>query len=110
MLEEQITWLQTEYKVNEVLNMAVAKFKAAGVAQPINEARILLGHSLNKPNERFYGREEDLIKSEHLDDFSSKILRRCKREPVSKIIGLKEFWSLELLVSPYVLDLSLIHI
>ena len=58
--------------------MAVAKFKAAGVAQPINDARILLGHSLNKPNERFYGREEDLIKSEHLDDFSSKILRRCK--------------------------------
>ena len=43
-------------------NMAVAKFKAAGVAQPINDARILLGHSLNKPNERFYGREEDLIK------------------------------------------------
>ena len=104
MVEKQITWLQTEYKVNEVLNMAVAKFKAAGVAQPINDARILLGHSLNKPNERFYGREEDLIKSEHLDDFSSKILRRCKREPISKIIGVKEFWSLELLVSPYVLD------
>ena len=31
-------------------------------------------------------------------------MRRCKREPVSKIIGVKEFWSLELLVSPYVLD------
>ena len=104
MAEKQITWLQTDYKVIEVLNMAVAKFKAAGVAQPINDARILLGHSLNKPNEKFYGREGDLIKGEHLDDFTSKILRRCKREPVSKIIGVKEFWSLELLVSPYVLD------
>ena len=104
MAEKQITWLQTDYKVIEVLNMAVAKFKAAGVAQPINDARILLGHSLNQPNEKFYGREGDLIKGEHLDDFTSKILRRCKREPVSKIIGVKEFWSLELLVSPYVLD------
>ena len=70
MVEKQITWLQTDYKVNEVLNIAVAKFKAAGVAQPINDARILLGHSLNKPNERFYGRESDVIKSEYLDDFS----------------------------------------
>ena len=104
MVEKQITWLQTDYKVNEVLKIAIAKFKAAGVAQPINDARILLGHSLNKPNERFYGKEEEIIQSEYLDDFSSKILRRCRREPVSKIIGVKEFWSLELLVSPYVLD------
>ena len=104
MIEKQITWHHNDYRVNEVLNIAVAKFKAAGVAQPINDARILLGHSLNKPNERFYGREGDVIKSEHLDDFSSKILRRCKREPVSKIIGVKEFWCLDLLVSPYVLD------
>ncbi len=104
MVEKQITWLHTDYKVNEVLKIAVAKLKAAGVAQPINDARILLGHSLNRPNERFYGREADLIKSQHLDDFSSKILRRCKREPVSKILGVKEFWCLDLLVSPYVLD------
>ena len=104
MVENQITWLQTDYSVNEVLKVAVTKFKAAGVAQPISDARILLGHSLNKPNERFYGREEDVIQSEHLDDFSAKILRRCKREPVSKIIGVKEFWSLKFEVSPYVLD------
>lgn len=104
MVEKQITWPQTDYKVDEVLKIAIAKFKAAGVVQPINDARILLGHSLNKPNERFYGKEEEIIQSEYLDDFSSKILRRCRREPVSKIIGVKEFWSLELLVSPYVLD------
>ena len=104
MVEKQITWLQNNYKVSEVLKIAITKFKAAGIAQPISDARILLGHSLNKPNERFYGRESDVIKSEYLDDFSSKILRRCKREPVSKIIGVKEFWSLDLLVSPYVLD------
>ena len=104
MVENQITWLQPGYRVNEVLKIAVTKFKAAGVAQPVSDARILLGHSLNKPNERFYGRENDVIQSEHLDDFSKKILRRCKREPVSKIIGVKEFWSLELQVAPYVLD------
>ena len=104
MVEKQITWPQTDYKVDEVLKIAIAKFKATGVLQPINDARILLGHSLNKPNERFYGKEEEIIQSEYLDDFSSKILRRCRREPVSKIIGVKEFWSLELLVSPYVLD------
>ena len=33
-----------------------------------------------------------------------KILRRCKREPVSKIIGAKRILGLDLLVSPYVLD------
>ena len=104
MVEKQITWLQNNYKVSEVLKIAITKFKAAGIAQPISDARILLGHSLNKPNERFYGKEEEVIQSEHLNDFSAKILRRCKREPVSKILGLKEFWNLELQVSPYVLD------
>ena len=72
MVEKQITWLQTDYKVIEVLNSSRREIQAAGVAQPINDARILLGHSLNKPNERFYGRERDLIKGEHLDDFTSK--------------------------------------
>ena len=104
MVEKQIKWLQNNYKVSEVLKIAITKFKAAGIAQPISDARILLGHSLNKPNERFYGKEEEVIQSEHLNDFSAKILRRCKREPVSKILGLKEFWNLELQVSPYVLD------
>ena len=64
--------------------IAIAKFKAAGIAQPITTP-VLLGHSLNKPNERFYGREEEVIKSEHLDDFSSKYYDVVKENQSQKL-------------------------
>ena len=33
-----------------------------------------------------------------------EVLRRCQREPVSRIIGRREFWDLELEITPFALD------
>ena len=104
MIEEQINWPQVRCSIREVLEIAATKLKNAGVEQPIKDARILLGYSLDKPWERFYGKEREIIKSEQLHDYGQKVLRRCQREPVSRIIGRREFWNLELEITPFALD------
>jgi len=67
------------------LRNAAARLAAAGIDDPMREARIL--HKA-APDEA---------------TFQSFIARREKREPVAYILGRREFWSLELEVTPAVL-------
>jgi release factor glutamine methyltransferase len=69
----------------DVLKQAAARLTAAGIDDPIREARIL--HKA-APDDA---------------TFQTFIARREKREPVAYILGRREFWSLELEVSPAVL-------
>ena len=67
------------------LRAAAARLAAAGIDDPMREARIL---------ER---------ESPDAQTFDAYIARRAKREPVAYILGRKEFWSLDFEVSPAVL-------
>lgn len=65
------------------LREAAARLAAAGIEQPLREARILL--------------------DEVPERFDEAIERRIRREPIAYILGHWEFWSLEFEVSPAVL-------
>ncbi len=67
------------------LKEAAARLAAAGIEEPMREARILHAAAATTA------------------DFEAFITRREKREPVAYILGRKEFWSLEFEVSPAVL-------
>jgi release factor glutamine methyltransferase len=69
--------------VTALLHAAAARLAAAGIEDPLREARILLGASPEK--------------------FDAAIARREKHEPVAYILGRREFWSLDFEVSPAVL-------
>jgi release factor glutamine methyltransferase len=69
----------------ETLRAAAARLAAAGIDEPMREARILAREA----------------KGAAL--FDTFIARREKREPVAYILGRKEFWSLEFEVTPSVL-------
>jgi len=76
----------------------------AGVATPRLDAEILLAHAMGV--ERGYmlldtGRP---VAPEALDRFNGFIARRLAREPVSHILGEREFWSLPFTVTGDVLD------
>lgn len=64
---------------------AAARLAAAGIDDPMREARILAREAAD---------------AAAFDDF---VARREKREPVAYILGRKEFWSLDFEVSPAVL-------
>lgn len=67
----------------ERLRTAAARLDAAGIEDPVREARILLAAVP--------------------DRFEGAITRRCTHEPAAYIIGRREFWSLDFEVSPAVL-------
>lgn len=69
----------------DVLKNAATRLAAAGIDEPMREARIL---SKAAPDEA---------------TFDAFIARRERREPVAYILGRREFWSLELEVTPAVL-------
>ncbi len=69
----------------EIISAAAARLAAAGIDEPMREARILARAAPDDAT------------------FQSFIARREKREPVAYILGRKEFWSLEFEVSPAVL-------
>ena len=69
----------------ETLRAAAARLAAAGIDEPMREARLLAKEAPDAAA------------------FDTFIARREKREPVAYILGRKEFWSLEFEVTPAVL-------
>ena len=76
------------------------ELKLSGVESASMETRILLAHSLNISDAIIIGYPETLVDSEHIDIIKSKINRRISGEPISYIVGSREFWSLSFKVTP----------
>jgi release factor glutamine methyltransferase len=86
------------------LKDAVARLRAAGVETPVLDARLLVQHALGADwNQLFIGPDRNLTDDER-SELGRLLDRRAAREPVSRILGHREFWSLDLLVGPDTLD------
>lgn len=90
--------------IRDLLEDATRRFTVAGIAQPRLDARLLLAHALNAPGERFYGREDEPVPTGASTAFEAAIRRRLDREPVSRILGSRGFWSLEFELGAATLD------
>jgi release factor glutamine methyltransferase len=90
--------------VKHALLIAKELLSLAEIETPILDARILLGYVLGMPEERFYGLEDKLLDETELNSYEKVIKRRCEREPVSRILGLRGFWDLTLKLNPSSLD------
>ncbi len=64
------------------------------------EAELLLCHALNIDRVRFYQRLQDVLTPEQEALWDSLLQRRLQREPLAYIIGRKEFFGLNLEVTP----------
>jgi release factor glutamine methyltransferase len=67
------------------------------IDNPRLEARLLLAHALGVP-------QETVLRDRHLPadapDYAALIARRAAHEPLALILGRREFWSLDFVVSP----------
>jgi release factor glutamine methyltransferase len=81
--------------------------RAAGRLRPLTsavlDAQVLLGHVLDRPRSELMVHSEQLVPPEEVAEFERAVLRRAAGEPLAYIVGHREFWSLELQVSPAVL-------
>ena len=89
--------------IADALRLIAQSFKAAGIEAPEVDARALLGHALRLDRAQLITQSDRILERREVDTASALVARRLKREPVSRILGRKEFWSLPLAVTPDVL-------
>lgn len=72
----------------------------AGLETPQREARLLLGHVLEMPAAELILAPDRRVTLDEKRRFDALIERRAEREPFAYLTGRRDFWSLELEVSP----------
>lgn len=90
--------------LREVLRHAEALLREAGVDTPELDARILMGASLGMTREHMLIHATARLNPAQVGRVLGFIARRVDREPVSRILGRREFWSLDFQLSPATLD------
>ena len=84
----------------EIYRRAVTRLRAAGIESAQLDARVLLAHVLGVDAAQLIAASDDPVGPEAQDRFEQAITRRAAREPVARVLGVKEFWSREFALSP----------
>ncbi|MDR2862153.1 MAG: peptide chain release factor N(5)-glutamine methyltransferase [Syntrophobacterales bacterium] len=80
--------------IGEALRETEVILRQTGSPTPRLDAEVLLSHCLNTDRLHFFTHPEQILDDKILADYDKAAKRRQKGEPVSYIIGRKEFWSL----------------
>lgn len=95
--------LKSGVSVSEAIHHVAQSFRAGGVEEAEADARVLIGHALHLDRARLIAQSDRILEAREVTVISALATRRLRREPVSRIVGQKEFWSLPIFVTPDVL-------
>jgi len=98
-----VSGLKSGVSVSEALQHVTQSFRTNGIEEAEADARALIGHALHLDRARLIGQSDRVLESREVTVISALATRRLRREPVSRILGRKEFWSLPISVTPDVL-------
>jgi len=90
--------------VREALRQATAALTSAGIEAPGNDARRLVSATLGLSAAQVLTRPERPLSPEEVESFGHLIARRVAREPVSRILGERDFYGRTFAISPATLD------
>jgi release factor glutamine methyltransferase len=79
--------------VSQILKQAVAHLRSAGIAAPKLDAWLLFEHSSGMEKSEMIAHPERIVDGRDQQVFLSLVARRAAREPVSRILGIREFYS-----------------
>jgi release factor glutamine methyltransferase len=82
-----------------LIKNAVAQLQAVSDS-PLLDAEVLLAEVLEKPRSYLYAWPQQQVAAADLQAFEQSLQRRSAGEPIAYITGHREFWSLDLIVSP----------
>ena len=91
------------WTILKLLNWTTTYFQSHQIDSPRATAEILLAHTLDVKRIDLYLRHDQPLSHSELTRFKTLIKRRVDREPVAYIVGHREFWAIDLKVSPQVL-------
>jgi len=98
-----VTAAVRDTSVAQARRALAGKFRAAGIESPELDARILIGHALGLDHAGLAAAANQPIPDMTAMQIERLAARRLSGEPVARILGQKEFWSLPLMVTPAVL-------
>ncbi|MCJ7540754.1 MAG: peptide chain release factor N(5)-glutamine methyltransferase [Desulfobacterales bacterium] len=102
-MQNQPTSTDPEWTIIKLLRWTTSYFESRDIDGPRIEAEILLAHVLQLQRIDLYLRYDEPLSSNELSRFKDLIKRRINREPVAYIVGSKEFWSMDFIVTKDVL-------
>lgn len=92
--------MSEQQTIQSELQAAIARIDSDS---PRLDAEVLLAHSLNKPRSHLLAWPDKVIQPSALQQFNQLIQKRIDGQPVSYLTGTREFWSMNLTVTPDVL-------
>ena len=90
--------------VQELLTASQAKLRECGISDPVRDARLLLADCLELRTQNLNLLDDSCISEIKISKFWRMINERCKRKPVSKILGYRSFWGRDFEINENVLD------
>lgn len=91
-------------EVCQVYRELAGSFRRAGLCSPNLDARLLVCHACDMSHEVFVAEPTRWVSAVELARLEVMTERRFRHEPVSRILGQKEFWSLPFIIGPATLD------
>jgi release factor glutamine methyltransferase len=88
--------------IDQIIRQATKQL-AATSSSPRLDAEVLLRHVAGLTRTALITRANDRLSPEHEEQLSGLIIRRARGEPVAYLTGSREFWSIDLSVTPDVL-------
>ncbi len=95
---------ETPLKVQAFVARMRDRLQDAGVPEPLTDVRLLAGEVIGFSLTDFVLNGTRLISETEAEQIASLIARRAKGEPVHRILGHREFYGLDLLLSPGTLE------
>lgn len=86
--------------IDRALAGAVQTLRRAGIETPALDARVLVCAALELSRESLLTRGETLVSAAGARRLADYVSRRAAGEPVARILGRREFWSLEFSLGP----------
>lgn len=86
-------------RIDELLADATRRLTAMSDS-PRLDAEILIGRSIDMPRAYLFAHPEDTLDDAAFERLDRLLARRLAGDPMAYITGVREFWSLELIVSP----------
>lgn len=89
--------------IAHLCRLGTQKLRSFGVEAPAFEAQLILSHVLNCSRLELIAHPDNAVSEVEKQCFEELLSRRMAREPLAYILGRKEFYGLEIAVSPGVL-------
>ena len=95
--------LEPAVSIASARRAVAATFRERGLGSPELDARLLVAYALGVDHPALIRQSSRVLRQAEIDHIAALAARRLGGEPVARILGSKEFWSLPFMVTPAVL-------